>query len=69
MKTNDEFLKEVHDLVGDEYTFLEEYKGARVPIKYRHNPCGNIYKEKTKSLFDKWWNMSRMFMVVEGYNN
>lgn len=46
MKTNEEFLKEVYDLVGDEYTFLEEYKGAMTPIKYRHNPCGSIYKRK-----------------------
>lgn len=46
MKTNEEFLKEVYDLVGDEYTFLEKYKGARAPIKYRHNVCGNVYKRK-----------------------
>ena len=45
VKTNEEFLKEVYDLVGDEYTFLEEYKTARTPIKYRHNPCGTIYKK------------------------
>lgn len=45
IKTNEEFLKEVYDLVGDEYTFLEEYKTARTPIKYRHNPCGTIYKK------------------------
>ena len=43
MKTNDEFVKEVFDMVGDEYTFLEEYKGATTPIKYRHNTCGTEY--------------------------
>lgn len=36
-KTDEEFKKEVYELVGGEYTFLEEYKGARVKIKCRHN--------------------------------
>ena len=44
MKTNEEFVKEVYELFGDEYTFLEEYKGATKPIKYRHNICGMVYK-------------------------
>lgn len=32
-KTNEEFVKEVYELVGDEYVFLDEYKGYRVKIR------------------------------------
>ena len=43
-KDNKQFLKEVKDLVGKEYTFLEEYINAITEIKIRHNRCGHIYK-------------------------
>lgn len=42
-KTNAEFKTEVKDLVGSEYTFLEDYKGATTKILVRHNACGHIY--------------------------
>jgi hypothetical protein len=38
-KTNEEFVKEVYDLVGDEYTFLEEYIDNKTKIKCQHNKC------------------------------
>lgn len=41
--TTDDFKQEVFDLVGDEYSILEEYKGAHKKIKIKHNKCGNIY--------------------------
>lgn len=43
-KTDNDFKKEVFDLVGDEYTFLDTYQGARTKIKVRHNKCGHVYK-------------------------
>lgn len=43
-KSNEEFLKEVKDLVGSEYTFLEPYKGCHTKISVRHNICGTVYK-------------------------
>lgn len=43
-KTNEEYVKEVKDLVGDEYTFLEEYVNAKTNILVRHNKCGHEYK-------------------------
>ena len=43
-KSDEQFIKEVYDLVGDEYTFLENYKGATTRIKLRHNKCGYKYK-------------------------
>lgn len=42
-KTNAEFIAQVKELVGDEYTFLEPYQGNRVKIYVRHNKCGNTY--------------------------
>lgn len=52
-KTNEEFLSDVYELVGDEYTFLEEYKGTRVKIKVKHNSerCGNRVFEVRPSHF------------------
>jgi Zn ribbon nucleic-acid-binding protein len=43
MKTTEQFKKEVYDLVGDEYTVLEDYLGADTKIKMRHNSCGHIW--------------------------
>ena len=43
-KTDAEFKKQVYDLVGNEYTFLEPYQGAFINIKVKHNKCGNIYE-------------------------
>lgn len=36
-KTHEEFIKEVFDLVGNEYTILEEYKTTNDKIRIRHN--------------------------------
>ena len=43
MKTNQEWLDQVKELAGDDYTFLERYKGDNVKIKYKH-VCGHIHK-------------------------
>lgn len=48
-KTNEEFLKEVHNLVQDEYIFLEEYVNARTKIKVKHNKCNNVYSVTPKN--------------------
>lgn len=42
-KTDEEFKKQVYKLVGDNYIFLESYKGARVPIVVIHRQCGTKY--------------------------
>ena len=47
VKSNDEFLTEVKNLVGDEYTFLEKYGENRFQkLKVKHNSCGYIYEVK-----------------------
>ena len=45
-KTNEDFIKEVYEQVGNEYTFLEEYKGTKIKLKVKHNKCGYIYEIK-----------------------
>lgn len=42
-KTHDEFVKEVYDLVGNEYTVVGKYEKAREKIKIRHNICNYEY--------------------------
>ena len=43
-KTNEEFLKEVFNLVGNEYTVLDEYINNKTKITFKHNKCNNIWK-------------------------
>ncbi|MFD0587806.1 hypothetical protein ACFQZE_07310 [Paenibacillus sp. GCM10027627] len=43
-KTNEQFQREVFDLVGYEYLFLEEYQGTGVKISIRHNKCNYEWK-------------------------
>lgn len=42
-KTNEEFKKEVFELVGDEYQLLEEYKRDNEKIKTLHKTCGKVF--------------------------
>lgn len=42
-KTNDEFVREVYNLVGDEYTPLTEYEKSSKHVIMKHNLCGNEY--------------------------
>lgn len=42
-KTNNDFIKEVFDKVGDEYTFLEPYVKNNIHLKVIHNTCGHEY--------------------------
>jgi hypothetical protein len=44
--TNEEFVQQIKDLVGDEYTFLEEYKGNQELHMTKHNKCGHKYPVK-----------------------
>ena len=42
-KTNEQFKKEVFDLVGDEYTFLDPYVNNHTKLRVKHNKCGYVY--------------------------
>jgi uncharacterized protein with PIN domain len=48
-KTNGQFKKEVYDLVGDEYTFLEPYVNSQTKIRVKHNKCGNVYEVQPRA--------------------
>ena len=45
-KTHEQFLKEVYELVKDEYTVLTEYINCHTKIKIKHNKCNHIYEVK-----------------------
>lgn len=45
-KTQEEFVNEVHSLVGDQYTVIGTYLRANVKIGIRHNVCGTTYAVK-----------------------
>lgn len=51
-KTNKEFQQEVFDLVGDEYTFLDDYINNYTKLKVKHNKCGHVYKVRPSDFFN-----------------
>lgn len=50
-KTNAQFQQEVYDLVGNEYTFLDDYVNAHTKLKVKHNKCGKIYDVQPANFF------------------
>ena len=52
LKTNEDFVREIEDLVGNEYTFLEEYKSHKTKICIKHNICGHEYKVAPQRFFN-----------------
>lgn len=49
-KTHDQFVKEVYDLVKDEYTVIGDYINTKTKIKMLHNSCNNEYEVEPASL-------------------
>lgn len=43
-RTNEEFLSEVQQLTGEEYRFLEEFRGVDEKIRVVHEKCGYLYQ-------------------------
>ena len=43
IKPHDDFIKDLYDVFGDEYTVLSQYTHSKEPIKVRHNICGHIW--------------------------
>ena len=52
VKSDSQFKREVFDIVGDEYTFLDTYVNAQTKLRVKHNKCGNIYKVKPNNFFN-----------------
>lgn len=42
-KTNEAFILEVHELVGDEYEVISNYARWDIPVTMYHSICGNSY--------------------------
>lgn len=42
-KSHEQFIKDVYEKVGNEYTVLGKYKKAHEKVKIRHNTCGHEY--------------------------
>lgn len=45
-KTQEQFVQEIHNLVGDEYTILSQYINTNTHVKIKHNTCGYVYLVK-----------------------
>ncbi len=43
-KDHDTFIKEIYDLVGEEYTVVGQYKTTHDKILMKHNECGHKWK-------------------------
>lgn len=49
--TDNLFKKRVSELVGEDYTFLEDYKDSSTPIKVQHRECGFTYNIAPNNFF------------------
>lgn len=52
VRTTDDLISDIVDLVGDEYTLLSEYINPRTKVLIRHNKCGNAQKYKPYDFLD-----------------
>lgn len=43
-KSHREFVREIYNLFGCEYSILDIYYNSKQKVKIRHNKCGHIYK-------------------------
>lgn len=50
--TNQEFLNKLYGIKGNEYTPLEEYKGARTKIRIKHNTCGRVFETTPDNIYN-----------------
>lgn len=51
-KNSEDFIKEIYNLVGDEYSLIGEYKTAVTKVELLHNKCGSIYKVEPNSFLN-----------------
>lgn len=52
-RTNEQYKKEVYDLVKDEYSVLGEYTSVTSKIKMKHNICGHEYYVTPNNFLNK----------------
>lgn len=69
MKTNEQFIKEMKEIYGDEYELISEYNGASKKVKLIHRYCNNIIKAKPNHILSlnfgcKFCNMSMPETII-----
>jgi hypothetical protein len=42
-RTDEDFVKEVNEIVGDEYSVVGKYVGYHLQVNMRHNLCGHVW--------------------------
>ena len=52
-KTQEQFEKDVHDRLGDNYQLLSPYPGAHGKVKMKHIVCGNIFDKNVHDIISK----------------
>lgn len=50
-RTEEEFIKEIFDLVGSEYTILSPFVTTKIKVKIRHNICNHTYEVEPRDFF------------------
>lgn len=48
-KSHEEFVEEVHNLVGSEYSVVSPYQTAIKPITFRHEECGHEFSSSANA--------------------
>src|SRR5699024_12139502 len=51
-KTHEDFVKDVYNLVGDEYTVVGKYTLSKNKVELRHNECGELWEVKANSFIN-----------------
>lgn len=51
--TNEEFIFKAREIHGEEFEYLESYKGSLVPILMKHRLCGNTFIKQPKPHISK----------------
>lgn len=52
-KDNTWLIAKTKETVGDEFTFLDDYKGSTVKHRIRHNICGHIIEKSPSQFFSR----------------
>ncbi|USK82636.1 hypothetical protein LHV56_12485 [Peribacillus frigoritolerans] len=68
-KSHEEFVQEIFEIVGDEYTVLGKYVNADTMIEMRHNKCNSSWLVRPYSFTGKKPNRCSECAILENANN
>ena len=68
-KTHDEFLRDARAIHGDEYEYLELYKGVFIKMPMKHLKCGNIFYMKPDKHINAKQRCSHCYKAKEKTNS